>query len=174
MANEDRRWYGVQFHPEVTHTRQGERILRRFVLDICGCEPLWTTGNIIEDSIAAVRSQVGDDEVLLGCRAAWILRWWRRLLHRAIGAQLTCVFVDTGLLRLHEGDQVMTTFGQHLGVRVIRVDAEERFLSALGRRYRSRTEAQDHRRVVRDDFRGGGAEAAAMSNGWRRAPSIPM
>ncbi len=131
MANEEQRWYGVQFHPEVTHTRQGERILRRFVLDICGCEPLWTTGNIIEDSIAAVRSQVGDDEVLLGLSGGVDSSVVAALLHRAIGAQLTCVFVDTGLLRLHEGDQVMTTFGQHLGVRVIRVDAEERFLSAL-------------------------------------------
>jgi len=131
MANEDRRWYGVQFHPEVTHTRQGERILRRFVLDLCGCEPLWTTGNIIEDSIAAVRSQVGDDEVLLGLSGGVDSSVVAALLHRAIGAQLTCVFVDTGLLRLHEGDQVMTTFGQHLGVRVIRVNAEERFLHAL-------------------------------------------
>jgi GMP synthase (glutamine-hydrolysing) len=131
MANEEQRWYGVQFHPEVTHTRQGERILRRFVLDICGCESLWTTGNIIEDSIAAVRSQVGDAEVLLGLSGGVDSSVVAALLHRAIGAQLTCVFVDTGLLRLHEGDQVMTTFGQHLGVRVIRVDAEERFLSAL-------------------------------------------
>jgi GMP synthase (glutamine-hydrolysing) len=131
MANEEQRWYGVQFHPEVTHTRQGERILRRFVLDICGCEPLWTTGNIIEDSIAAICSQVGDDEVLLGLSGGVDSSVVAALLHRAIGAQLTCVFVDTGLLRLHEGDQVMTTFGQHLGVRVIRVDAEEQFLNAL-------------------------------------------
>ncbi|KAB2930143.1 MAG: glutamine-hydrolyzing GMP synthase [Candidatus Contendobacter sp.] len=131
MANEEKRWYGVQFHPEVTHTRQGERILRRFVLDICGCEPLWTTGNIIEDSIAAIRSQVGDGEVLLGLSGGVDSSVVAALLHRAISDQLTCVFVDTGLLRLHEGDQVMTTFGQHLGVRVLRVDAEERFLAAL-------------------------------------------
>ncbi len=131
MADEDRRWYGVQFHPEVTHTRQGERILRRFVLDICGCAPLWTTGNIIEDSIAAIRSQVGGDEVLLALSGGVDSSVVAALLHRAIGDQLTCVFVDTGLLRLHEGDQVMATFGQHLGVRVIRVDAGERFLSAL-------------------------------------------
>jgi GMP synthase (glutamine-hydrolysing) len=131
MANEEKRWYGVQFHPEVTHTRQGERILRRFVLDICDCEPLWTTGNIIEDSIAAVRSQVGDDEVLLGLSGGVDSSVVAALLHRAIGDQLTCVFVDTGLLRLYEGDQVMTTFGRHLGVRVIRVDAEAQFLAAL-------------------------------------------
>ncbi|MCC8988306.1 MAG: glutamine-hydrolyzing GMP synthase [Candidatus Contendobacter sp.] len=131
IANEEKRWYGLQFHPEVTHTRQGERILRRFVLDICGCQPLWTTGNIIEDSLAAVRSQVGDDQVLLGLSGGVDSSVVAALLHRAIGDQLSCVFVDTGLLRLHEGDQVMTTFGQHLGVRVIRVDAEARFLAAL-------------------------------------------
>jgi GMP synthase (glutamine-hydrolysing) len=131
MANEDKRWYGLQFHPEVTHTRQGERILRRFVLDLCGCEPLWTTDNIIEDSVAAIRSQVGDDEVLLGLSGGVDSSVVAALLHRAIGDQLTCVFVDTGLLRLHEGDQVMNTFGRHLGVRVIRVDAESRFLAAL-------------------------------------------
>lgn len=131
MADEERRWYGVQFHPEVTHTRQGERILRRFVLDLCGCEALWTTGNIIEDSIAAIRSQAGDDDVLLGLSGGVDSSVVAALLHRAIGDQLTCVFVDTGLLRLHEGDQVMRTFGQHLGVRVIRVDAEHRFLAAL-------------------------------------------
>ena len=131
IANEEQRCYGVQFHPEVTHTRQGERILRRFVLEICGCQPLWTTGNIIEDSLAAVRSQVGDDQVLLGLSGGVDSSVVAALLHRAIGDQLTCVFVDTGLLRLHEGDQVMTTFGRHLGVRVIRVDAEMRFLAAL-------------------------------------------
>ncbi len=131
IANEEKRWYGLQFHPEVTHTRQGERILRRFVLDICGCQPLWTTGNILEDSLAAVRSQVGDDQVLLGLSGGVDSSVVAALLHRAIGDQLSCVFVDTGLLRLHEGDQVMTTFGQHLGVRVIRVDAEARFLAAL-------------------------------------------
>ncbi len=131
MADEQRRWYGVQFHPEVTHTRQGERILRRFVLEICACAPLWTTGNIIEDSMAAIRAQVGGDEVLLGLSGGVDSSVVAALLHRAIGDQLTCVFVDTGLLRLHEGDQVMTTFAEHLGVRVIRVDAEARFLDAL-------------------------------------------
>ncbi|MFZ1325165.1 MAG: glutamine-hydrolyzing GMP synthase [Candidatus Contendobacter sp.] len=131
MADEERRWYGVQFHPEVTHTRQGERILRRFVLDICGCAALWTTGNIIEDSIATVRAQVGEGKVLLGLSGGVDSSVVAALLHRAIGDQLTCVFVDTGLLRQYEGDQVMSTFGQHLGVRVIRVDAENQFLDAL-------------------------------------------
>ena len=131
MADETRHYYGVQFHPEVTHTRQGARILARFVHDICGCAALWTSGNIIDDSIAQIRAQVGADEVLLGLSGGVDSSVVAALLHRAIGKQLTCVFVDTGLLRLHEGDQVMATFAQHMGVRVIRVDAEQRFLAAL-------------------------------------------
>lgn len=131
LADEERRWYGLQFHPEVTHTRQGERMLRRFVLDLCGCEALWTTGNIIEDSIAAIRSQVLDDEVLLALSGGVDSSVVAALLHRAIGDQLTCVFVDTGLLRQLEGDQVMATFAEHLGVRVIRVEASARFYQAL-------------------------------------------
>jgi GMP synthase (glutamine-hydrolysing) len=131
MADEARKFYGVQFHPEVTHTRQGGRILERFVVEICQCEALWTAHNIIEDSIAHVREQVGSDEVILGLSGGVDSSVVAALLHRAIGEQLTCVFVDNGLLRLNEGDQVMTTFAQHMGVKVIRVDAEERFLAAL-------------------------------------------
>ncbi len=131
MADETRHYYGVQFHPEVTHTRQGKRILHRFVREICGCAGLWTTGNIIEDSIAAVRERVGDDEVLLGLSGGVDSSVVAALLHKAIGEQLVCVFVDTGLLRHGEGDQVMATFAEHLGVRVIRVDAEDRYLAAL-------------------------------------------
>ncbi len=131
MADETRHYYGVQFHPEVTHTRQGARILSRFVHDICGCAALWTPDNIIEDSIAGIRAQVGSDEVLLGLSGGVDSSVVAALLHRAIGKQLTCVFVDNGLLRLHEGDQVMATFAQHMGVRVLRVDAEQRFLDAL-------------------------------------------
>ncbi len=131
MADEERRFYGVQFHPEVTHTRQGTRILGRFVLDLCGCQALWNAGNIIEDNIARVREQVGNDHVLLGLSGGVDSSVVGALLHQAIGDQLTCVFVDHGLLRLGEGDQVMQTFAQHMGVRVIRVDAEERFLEAL-------------------------------------------
>lgn len=131
MADETRRFYGVQFHPEVTHTRQGARIINRFVLDICGCAGLWTPGNIIEDSINQLRQQLGDEEVILGLSGGVDSSVVAALLHRAIGERLTCVFVDNGLLRLHEGDQVMATFAQHMGVRVIRVDAEQRFLTAL-------------------------------------------
>ncbi|HEV2213471.1 MAG TPA: glutamine-hydrolyzing GMP synthase [Gammaproteobacteria bacterium] len=131
MTDEARRFYGVQFHPEVTQTRQGGRILSRFVLDICGCQALWNSAGIIHDRIEAVRAQVGHDPVLLGLSGGVDSSVVAALLHRAIGKQLTCVFVDTGLLRLHEGDQVMETFAEHMGVHVIRVDAEARFLKAL-------------------------------------------
>ena len=131
MADEQRRFYGVQFHPEVTHTKQGMRILSRFVHEICGCENLWTAENIIDDMTARVREQVGDDEVILGLSGGVDSSVVGALLHKAIGEQLTCVFVDTGLLRLQEGDQVMATFARHMGVKVVRVDAEERFLKAL-------------------------------------------
>jgi GMP synthase (glutamine-hydrolysing) len=131
MADEEKHFYGFQFHPEVTHTRQGDRILQRFVHQICGCESLWTTANIIEDSIRNVREQVGDGKVLLGLSGGVDSSVVAALLHRAIGDQLTCVFVDNGLLRLHEGEQVMATFAEHMGVKVIRVNAEQRFLDAL-------------------------------------------
>jgi len=131
IANEDKHFYGVQFHPEVTHTHQGGRILERFIVEICACEKLWTAGNIIEDSIEHVRQQVGDDEVILGLSGGVDSSVVAALLHQAIGDKLTCVFVDNGLLRLHEGDQVMATFAKHMGIKVIRVDAEDRFLSAL-------------------------------------------
>ena len=131
IADDGRRFYGLQFHPEVTHTRQGARIISRFVHDICGCGSDWTAGNIVEDSIARIRAQVGGDKVLLGLSGGVDSSVVAALLHRAIGDQLTCVFVDHGLLRLREGDQVMATFARHMGIRVIRVDAEERFLAAL-------------------------------------------
>jgi GMP synthase (glutamine-hydrolysing) len=131
MADVERGLYGLQFHPEVTHTRQGSRILQRFVHEICGCGALWTAGNIIEDSIAQIRERVGSNEVVLGLSGGVDSSVVAALLHKAIGAQLTCVFVDTGLLRLHEGDQVMATFAEHMGVHVIRVDAAERFFAAL-------------------------------------------
>jgi len=131
IADEERRFYGVQFHPEVTHTKQGQRILSRFVHDICACAGDWTPDNIIDDAIAAVREQVGDEEVLLGLSGGVDSSVVAALLHKAIGDQLTCVFVDNGLLRHREGDQVMATFAEHMGVRVIRVDAEDRFLGKL-------------------------------------------
>jgi GMP synthase (glutamine-hydrolysing) len=131
MADESRGLYGLQFHPEVTHTLQGTEILRRFVREIAGCAGNWATGSIIEDSVSRIRAQVGSDKVLLGLSGGVDSSVLAALLHRAIGPQLTCVFVDHGLLRLGEGDQVMATFAQHMGVRVIRVNAEQRFLDAL-------------------------------------------
>jgi GMP synthase (glutamine-hydrolysing) len=131
IADESRRLYGVQFHPEVTHSLQGTEILRRFVREIAGCAATWATGNIIEDSVARIRTQVGADKVLLGLSGGVDSSVLAALLHRAIGDQLVCVFVDHGLLRLGEGDQVMATFAEHMGVRVIRVNAEQRFLGEL-------------------------------------------
>jgi GMP synthase (glutamine-hydrolysing) len=131
MSDERRRFYGVQFHPEVTHTPQGARLLERFVREICGSDALWSTGNIIEDAIERVRAQVGRGKVLLGLSGGVDSSVVAALLQRAIGAQLICVFVDHGLLRLGEADQVMRTFARHLGVNVVRVDAEARFLGAL-------------------------------------------
>jgi GMP synthase (glutamine-hydrolysing) len=131
IADESRGFYGVQFHPEVTHTRQGQRIIARFCHEICGCGNLWTPSNIIDDAIAAVREQVGSDHVLLGLSGGVDSSVVGALLHRAVGDQLTCVFVDNGLLRLGEADQVMATFARHMGVRVIRVDAEAMFLDRL-------------------------------------------
>ncbi|WP_222564460.1 glutamine-hydrolyzing GMP synthase [Novilysobacter antarcticus] len=131
MADDERRWYGVQFHPEVTHTKQGGALLERFVTDICECQTLWTPQQIIEDQVARVREQVGADEVILGLSGGVDSSVVAALLHKAIGDQLTCVFVDTGLLRWQEGDQVMATFAEHLGVKVIRVDAADRYFEAL-------------------------------------------
>ncbi|MDQ2702220.1 MAG: glutamine-hydrolyzing GMP synthase [Pseudomonadota bacterium] len=131
MANEEKRWYGVQFHPEVTHTKSGQALLRRFVVDICGCDTLWTPEHIIEDQVARVRAQVGSDQVILGLSGGVDSSVVAALLHKAIGDQLTCVFVDTGLLRWQEGDQVMAMFAEHMGVKVIRVDAADRYFTAL-------------------------------------------
>ena len=131
MADEERGFYGLQFHPEVTHTRQGTAILRRFACDIAGCDTLWTPANIIADAIEVVRARVGNDEVLLALSGGVDSAVTAALLHQAIGDQLTCIFVDTGLLRLNEGDQVMETFSRHKGIRVIRVNAEQRYLEKL-------------------------------------------
>jgi GMP synthase (glutamine-hydrolysing) len=131
MADEVRGFYGLQFHPEVTHTTQGAALVGRFVHDICGCDSLWTSSNIISDAIDKVREAVGNDTVLLGLSGGVDSSVVAALLHRAIGSQLVCVFVDNGLLRLNEADDVMETFARHMGVNVIRVDAEGRFLSEL-------------------------------------------
>ena len=131
MVNEEKRFYGIQFHPEVTHTLQGEAIFKRFVLEICGCEPLWTAAAIIEDQIARVKAQVGDSHVLLGLSGGVDSSVVAALLHKAIGDQLTCVFVDNGLLRKNEGEMVMEMFAKNMGVKVIRANAQEKFLNGL-------------------------------------------
>ncbi len=148
MADEGRGFYGLQFHPEVTHTRQGQRIIERFVHEICGCGRLWTPGNIIADTIDQVRRRVGADQVVLGLSGGVDSSVVAALLHRAIGDQLACVFVDNGLLRLGEGDQVMRTFVAHMGVRVVRVDAELRFLDRL----RGVADPEQKRKLIGNTF----------------------
>jgi GMP synthase (glutamine-hydrolysing) len=148
IANEELDFYGVQFHPEVTHTKQGGRILSRFVLDICGCDALWDSTHIIDESLQTIKQQVGSDQVILGLSGGVDSSVVAALLHKAIGDQLTCVFVDTGLLRLHEGDQVMATFARHMGVKVIRVDAEQRYLSALA----GKSDPEQKRKIIGNLF----------------------
>jgi GMP synthase (glutamine-hydrolysing) len=131
MADEARRFYAVQFHPEVTHTIQGQALLNRFVLDICKASPDWIMGNYIEEAVAKIREQVGNEEVILGLSGGVDSSVAAALIHRAIGDQLTCVFVDHGLLRLNEGDMVMEMFEGKLHARVIRVNASDLFLGKL-------------------------------------------
>jgi len=148
MANEDKLFYGLQFHPEVTHTCQGERIIQRFVNDICTCENNWTSKNIIGDSIKTIQQNVADDEVLLGLSGGVDSSVVAAILHKAINKKLTCVFVDNGLLRLNEGDQVMAMFAEHMGIRVIRVDAQQRFLSKL----KGETDPEKKRKIIGNLF----------------------
>jgi GMP synthase (glutamine-hydrolysing) len=131
MADEERRFYGVQFHPEVTHTQRGAAILERFVLDICGTKPDWIMGDYITEAVEKIRAQVGSEEVILGLSGGVDSSVAAALIHRAIGDQLTCVFVDHGLLRLNEGDMVMDMFVGKLHAKVIRVDAADQFLGHL-------------------------------------------
>ena len=131
MVHREKPFYGIQFHPEVTHTLQGRRIFEHFVLELCGCQALWTPANIVEDALERVRATVGGDRVLLGLSGGVDSSVVAALLHRAIGDQLTCVFVDNGLLRLDEGDHVMDMFARNMGVSVIRRDCEDLFLDKL-------------------------------------------
>lgn len=131
MADEQRHFYGVQFHPEVSHTPQGQELLRRFVLDICECQPSWTSQQVIHDLIESIRAQVGDEHVVLGLSGGVDSSVAALLIHEAVGKQLTCVFVDTGLLRLHEADEIKKTFAENLNLQLITVNAEAQFLAAL-------------------------------------------
>ncbi|MFT7287219.1 MAG: GMP synthase (glutamine-hydrolyzing) [Halieaceae bacterium] len=148
MAHNSHPWFGIQFHPEVTHTLQGQRILQHFVLEICGCEALWTPARIVEDAIARVRETVGEDHVLLGLSGGVDSSVVAALLHRAIGDQLTCVFVDNGLLRLNEGDEVMEMFARNMGVHVIRSDSQALFLGKLA----GVAEPEQKRKVIGNTF----------------------
>ncbi len=148
IADDGRGFYGLQFHPEVTHTAQGKRILERFVREICGCRALWTAASIIEDAIERVRERVGPDRVILGLSGGVDSSVVAALLHRAIGDQLTCIFVDTGLLRYQEREHVMATFARHMGVKVICVDARERFLEALA----GVADPEEKRKVIGNQF----------------------
>ena len=148
MHHREQPFYGLQFHPEVTHTRQGRRIFEHFVLELCGCDALWTPANIVEDAIDRVRDTVGADKVLLGLSGGVDSSVVAALLHRAIGEQLTCVFVDNGLLRKGEGEQVMAMFASNMGIEVVRADAEELFLSRLA----GVDEPEQKRKVIGNTF----------------------
>ena len=148
MHHREQPFYGLQFHPEVTHTRQGRRIFEHFVLELCDCDALWTPANIVEDAIDRVRDTVGADKVLLGLSGGVDSSVVAALLHRAIGEQLTCVFVDNGLLRKGEGEQVMAMFASNMGIEVVRADAEELFLSRLA----GVDEPEQKRKVIGNTF----------------------
>ncbi|HWQ39412.1 MAG TPA: glutamine-hydrolyzing GMP synthase [Burkholderiales bacterium] len=148
MADERRRFYGLQFHPEVTHTLQGKSILERFVLEICGLKGDWTMPDYIEEAVGRIRSEVGADEVVLGLSGGVDSSVAAALIHRAIGPQLTCVFVDHGLLRLNEAQQVMRTFAGSLGAKVVHVDARDQFLGQLA----GVTDPEEKRRIIGREF----------------------
>jgi GMP synthase (glutamine-hydrolysing) len=148
MADEVRHFYGVQFHPEVTHTKRGAAILERFVLDICNTRPDWIMGDYIAEAVAKIRQQVGTDEVILGLSGGVDSSVAAALIHRAIGDQLTCVFVDHGLLRLNEGDMVMDMFVGKLHAKVVRVDAEAQFLGHLA----GVSEPEAKRKIIGREF----------------------
>jgi GMP synthase (glutamine-hydrolysing) len=148
MADEARRFYGVQFHPEVTHTLQGKAIIERFVLEICNLAGDWSMPDYVEEAVGRIRSEVGAEEVVLGLSGGVDSSVAAALIHRAIGKQLTCVFVDNGLLRLNEAEQVMQTFAKNLGVKVIHADAREQFLGHLA----GVTDPEQKRRIIGREF----------------------
>ncbi len=148
MADETRQFYALQFHPEVTHSKQGKAIISRFVHDICGAAADWTMPNYVDEAVARVREQVGNDEVILGLSGGVDSSVVAALLHKAIGNQLTCVFVDNGLLRLNEAEQVMETFARNLGVKVIHVDASAEFMKHLA----GVTDPEQKRKIIGREF----------------------
>ncbi len=149
----------MQFHPEVRHTEYGMDILKNFLFEACGCKPEWTPVNIITDAVERIRDQVGDARAICGLSGGVDSATAAMLVHRAIGDNLTCVFVDHGLLRHNEAEQVVEAFGENSDVPLIHVDSKGRFLDKLAERHRPRGEAQDHRRGVHPHLRGGGGQA---------------
>jgi GMP synthase (glutamine-hydrolysing) len=148
LEDRERGVYGVQFHPEVAHTERGQDVLRAFLFDVCACRPTWTNTNIIEEAVAEVRAQVGDERVICGLSGGVDSAVAAALVHRAIGDQLTCVFVDTGLLRLNEAEQVEETFRAQFQVDLIHVKAADRFLAALG----GITDPESKRKLIGETF----------------------
>jgi GMP synthase (glutamine-hydrolysing) len=169
MADEERRLYAVQFHPEVTHTVQGAAIFQRFVREICGCRGDWIMGDYIAEAVARIRDQVGEEEVILGLSGGVDSSVAAALIHRAIGDQLTCVFVDHGLLRLHEGDMVMDMFAGKLHAKVVRVDASDLFMGEL----KGVSEPESKRKIIGrlfvDVFKAEAAKLKAQGRGHRGA-----
>ena len=160
MADEQRRFYGVQFHPEVTHTQHGKRLLERFVHGICGCEKRWTAGNIINDLATRIADQVGEDEVILGLSGGVDSSVVAALMHKAIGMQLTCVFVDNGLLRENEGQQVENTFAKHMGMKLVMIDAQDQFFKAL----KGISDPEQKRKIIGHEFIQAFEETAKKTN----------
>ena len=169
MADEDRHFYAVQFHPEVTHTLQGKALLERFVLGICAARPDWVMGNYIDEAVARIREQVGDEEVILGLSGGVDSSVAAALIHRAIGDQLTCVFVDHGLLRLNEGDMVMDMFQGRLHANVVRVDASDLFLGELAGVSDPEQKRKTIGRLFVDLFKSEAAKLKAGGQGHRGA-----
>jgi GMP synthase (glutamine-hydrolysing) len=173
IQNVERKLYGVQFHPEVNHTQNGEKLLDTFVREICGCQGRWTPDQIVADAVERIRQQVGTDQVILGLSGGVDSSVAAALIHRAIGDQLHCVFVDNGLLRLKEGDQVMATFAENMGVKVLRVDAQQRFYTALA----GETDPEKKRKIIGNlfvDIFEEESKKLLMQNGWPKGQSTPM
>ncbi|MBU3725656.1 MAG: glutamine-hydrolyzing GMP synthase, partial [Burkholderiaceae bacterium] len=148
MADETRHFYGVQFHPEVTHTKKGAEILQRFVREICKAAPDWNMPDYVAEAVASIRAQVGKERVILGLSGGVDSSVAAALIHKAIGDQLTCVFVDHGLLRWQEAEQVMETFAKHMGVKVIHVNAKDRFMTEL----RGVSDPEQKRKIIGREF----------------------
>ena len=173
MEDRDRGLYGVQFHPEVAHTPRGTEILGHFVLDACQAPPTWTALQFIEEQVELIREQVGDEQVICALSGGVDSAVAALLVHRAVGDQLTCVFVDHGLLRMSEAEQVVEAFEEHFHVPLVHVEARRAVPRRAGGRHRPRAEAAHHRRGVHPPVRGRGARSWATSSSWCRARSTP-